>query len=63
MGRRTSKTPLQVEIDDEFHLADTEEVEQLKDLDTDVLEALGSDEGSDSGNGPGRDPYNNSKIK
>lgn len=63
MRRRTSKAHKQVEADDEFHLADTEEMEQLKDLDTDVLATLSSDEDNNSSDNPGVDPYNNGKAK
>jgi hypothetical protein len=52
--------------DDDFHMADTDEFETLSDADTDVLETLSS---SDAGRvdeaeeNPGFDPYNNSKEK
>lgn len=59
----TSKTQVHIDADDEFHLADTAEMEQLKDLDTDVLPTLGSDEDNNSSDNPGFDPYNNGKAK
>lgn len=63
MRPRTLKTHIHVDADDEFHLADTVEMQQLKDLDTDVLPTLGSDEETSSSDNPGFDPYNNGKTE
>ena len=63
MGHPTSKVRTQVDADDEFHLADTEEMEQLNDLDTDVLATLKPGEDGESSDNPGCDPYNNTKTR
>jgi hypothetical protein len=56
----------EINADDDFHMADTDEFETLSDADTDVLETLAS---SDAGRleeaeeNLGFDPYNNNKEK
>lgn len=53
-----------IDADDEFHMADTAELETLADSDTDVLETMSPEAVKQRGpEDPGFDPYNNGKLK
>ena len=65
-GKKSSDTlrPPLADADDDFHMADTDELETLSEADTDVLEALeDSGEPGDTEEDPGCDPYNNAHRK